>query len=336
MVPMPSQPTPPETDRPVEEACEWMARLQSGEVTEADWRAFFAWRNASLANEQAWRGVERTWLGIEPLRGRPYLPGSRPLSQESRTRQSRFATCTSHARRRRGLSGLAVACTVLLVVMFFAHYRLAYWQADYRTEKGERQAQWLSDGSKITLNTASAVAIEFDGASRHVRLLEGEAYFEVAKDATHPFVVSTEDGSVTAVGTAFSVQRLDTQLRVELVEGIVDVEGRHRHQPIRLEAGQVAMIGPDAVHVEPPSRKDDLAVWREGYLQFDGMRLREAVEQINRYRPGRVFVLNPRLADYRISGIFRLDALDQAVDAFAAAVPGLQKNTATPYLVFLR
>ncbi|MGH8475378.1 MAG: FecR family protein [Methylococcales bacterium] len=121
-----------------------------------------------------------------------------------------------------------------------------------------------------------------------------------------------------------------------LLEGIVDVEDRrHRHKE-RLHPGQVVEIDADAVHIHAPIELDSLASWRQGYLQFDGVALSEAIEQINRYRPGRVVLLDEQLGRHRVSGLYRLDALDEALDTLTIAVPGLQKITVTPYLIFLR
>jgi transmembrane sensor len=324
---MPSEPTPPDTDRLLEEACAWLSRMSSGDPDAETRKAFAAWRAATPSHERAWRRAERLWRGFEPLRGRE-LPGSRPLARECRP-----ARQTPHLRRRPRLSVLAVACTVLLAVALFTYYPPIYWQADYLTDKGERFTLALADGSRITLNTASAVKI--DGGVRHVRLLAGEAFFEVAKNTDHPFVVSADEGEVLAVGTAFSVQREEARLRVELVEGVVEVQDRLHQQKARLQPGQVARIDAGTLRVQPPTGADQLALWREGYLRFDGLPLREAVAQINRYRPGRVVLLTGRLAEHRVSGLFRLDALDQAVDTLAAAIPGLQVNSVTPYLIFL-
>jgi transmembrane sensor len=326
---MASEPKPSDSDRFLEEACDWLAREHSGEIDAETRDALAAWRAADPAHEQAWRRAERLWQGFEPLRGRE-LPGSQPLLREHRPARPIRAT----ARPR--LPALAVACTVLLAVALFTWYPPIYWYADYLTEKGERRALTLADGSRVTLNTASAVKIDFDGSGRRVRLLAGEAFFEVAKNAGRPFVVSAEEGDVRAVGTAFSVQREDTRLHVQLVEGMVDVEDRLHRKKARLQPGQIAEIDAGALRLQPSVGTDQLALWREGYLRFDGLPLREAVAEINRYRPGRVVLLNDRLAQHRISGLFRLDALDQVLDTLTAAVPGLQKYSVTPYLIFLR
>jgi transmembrane sensor len=265
---------------------------------------------------------------MEGLRGRT-IPGSEPLLQERycKTRSPHAA----QPRYRRRLLSLAVACSAVLGMTVC--YPPSLIQADYSTGKGEQRSVTLADGSRVTLNTDSALAIHFDDSARRVELLQGEAFFEVAKREHQPFVVTAEGRSVRAVGTAFNVQLRPSQTKVELVEGIVEIEdGQHRE---RLHAGQTALIGADHIAVPSASPSANMALWREGYLQFDGLPLREAVAQINRYRPGRVLLLNDALADKRVSGLFRLDALDQALASLKSAVPALQTVGITPYLVVL-
>lgn len=237
-------------------------------------------------------------------------------------------------RSRRSLT-LAVACCALLAVTLTALYPPAFWRADYLTGKGEQRTVTLADGSRVMLNTTTALAIHFDDNLRRVELLTGEAFFEVAKNPQRPFVVSSAGSEVRAVGTAFSVQRQSAQTQIELVEGIVEIQDDQQRRE-RLTAGQSALISGHAIALQAAKRPENMALWRDGYLQFDGLPLHQAVAQINQYRPGRVVLLNTALADKRISGLFRLDALDQAIASLKAAVPELRIVSVTPYLVVLR
>ncbi|MEI8570426.1 FecR family protein [Methylomonas sp. LW13] len=238
--------------------------------------------------------------------------------------------------RHRGRSfRLAVACCAMLAVTLTALYPPAFWRADYTTGKGEQRSVTLADGSRVMLNTATALAIHFDAGTRRVELLAGEAFFDVAKNPQRPFVVTAAGSEVRAVGTAFAVKRQSEQTEVELVEGIVEIQDGQQHQE-RLTAGQSASIGASSIALKSVGHPDSMALWRDGYLQFDGLPLSDAIAQINQYRPGRVVLLNTALADKRISGLFRLDALDQAIASLKAAVPELQIVSITPYLVVLR
>lgn len=321
---MSTEPASRETEPPLAQACEWLAILHSGEFTFAQQQQLAAWRAADAAHERAWQQAQALWQGLEGLRGKA-VPGMQPLLPE------RYRKPFRHRR----LSALAVACSLVLAVTLAICFPPVLWQADYVTEKGEQRTLHLADGSTVILNTATALSIHFDDNLRRIELLQGEAFFEVAK-GKQAFLVATDSGEVRAVGTAFSV-RIDAQeTQVELVEGKVDIQDvRHQHRA-RLNAGQTAQITASQVFVQHAQAQTNLAVWRDGYLQFDGLPLADAIAQINRYRPGKVMLLNSRLAQQRVSGLFRLDALDQAIAGLKAAVPQLQAVSVTPYWVVLR
>lgn len=324
---------PAEPERLLEQACSWLSQMHSGEFSLLRQRQLAVWRSADPAHEQAWQQAQATWRAMEPLRGRT-IPGSEPLLQERYCKRQTVEIRPS--RYRRVKPALAAACCAVFAVALTLFYPPLLWQADYTSGKGERRTLTLADGSRVTLNTDSALAVRFDDAVRRVELLQGEAFFEVAKDAAHPFVVTAAGSEVRAVGTAFDVQWRSGQIAVELVEGIVDIQDAQRLYHERLRPGQTAVIGADRIALQASRQPESLASWRDGYLQFDGLPLQEAIAQINRYRKGRVMLLNADLADKRVSGLFRLDALDQAVTSLKTAVPELQIATLTPYFVVLR
>lgn len=329
---MPDPSTPPDASRLLDEACAWVGRMHSGDFGRDERRALAAWRAADPAHERAWRKAQGLWQGMEALRGRA-VPGAEPLLQEHHRKPAPVPV-----RRHPGCRKwpLAAACCGVLAVSLAAFYPPALWQADYRTGTGEQRSIRLADGSRVLLNTDTALAVHFDAALRRIELLRGEAFFEVARDALHPFVVTSAGREVRAVGTAFDVRRQDGQTHVELVEGIVDIQDARHRQRRRLRAGESATISAERVEVESVRRTQGMALWREGYLQFDGLPLGEAVAQINRYRPGKVVLLNPDLVEKRITGLFRLNELERAVSSLKTAVPQLQMIKITPYLVVLR
>lgn len=315
------EPRPAADESPLEQACAWLALLHGGRLDEAGREKLRTWRAADPAHEQAWQKAQSVWTAMEDLRERK-IPGARPLASE------RYLP-----RRTRPWPRLLAACLALLAFSLLQLYPPAYWQADYVTAKGEQRDILLPDGSRVRLNTATLLALHFSEKTRQVELLEGEAFFEVAKDPARPFIVSSEEGSVRAIGTAFSVRRQAPLMRVELLHGVVEVS-QAQQTGKRMTVGQTAEIGAEGVRIGKESPPDALAAWREGYLLLDGAPVAEAVAQINRYRPGRVLLLDNALAARRVSGLFRLDALDQALDAIATAVSA-RKQTVASYLVIL-
>ncbi len=329
---MPTEPMSLDPEHLLEQACDWLSKMYSGEFSPAEELQLSLWRAADPAHEQAWQQVQGLWQGMEGMRDK-VIPGSEPLLQE---RYKPAVKVVTRSRYRRRLLSMAIACSVVLVVTLTVFYPPKLWQADYLTDKGQQRTLTLADGSEVMLNSATALAIHFDETVRRVELLQGEAFFKVAKDKQHPFIVTMEGSEVRAVGTAFDILRQPNQSKVELVEGIIDIQdAQHQHRE-RLHAGQTALISVDHIKLQHSRSPESMALWRDGYLQFDNLPLQEAVEQINQYRPGRVVLLNSALANKRVSGLFRLDALDQAVVSLKDAVPELQTISMTSYLVVLR
>ncbi|MGH3428923.1 MAG: FecR family protein, partial [Terriglobales bacterium] len=212
---------------------------------------------------------------------------------------------------------------------------------DAVTGIGQRSVLLLADGSKVTLNTASAVHSDYTGAERRVTLIRGEAFFDVARDRTRPFVVQAGSRHVIAVGTAFDVRMQGPQTKVTLVEGKVRVvrddgatvpgtTSSAREPAVMLEAGSALLSregGADQVE-----RLDALRAtsWTTGKLIFDGERLADVVAEMNRYSRERIVISDPRLSERRVSGVFQPTsgpAFAKALEEYGIAHVGRQTAT---------
>lgn len=336
-------------DRLASEALDWLIVLKTRTPTAAETRRLERWRTQSSEHETAWHNALALWEGLEPLRGRS-LPGSSPLPMETaraspaettaRPRRSRSETDPTRSRSRgTGFPRLSVrlgwtfAClSVLIASLIFLDPMLAL-EADYRTGKGEIQDFLLPDGSRASLNSDSAVAVRFEQSTRRIEVLRGEAFFQVARDPARPFVAAGRQGEVKAVGTAFTVRQSEEKTEVAMLEGVV--EASTFRQRISLKAGQAASLEADGRIVPRKGGVDRSAAWREGYLVFDQTPLAEVVATLNRYRKGRVTLLDESFADRRLSGLFRLADTDKVIAAVAETTP-LRVTRLTDYWVILR
>ncbi|MGH8209876.1 MAG: FecR family protein [Steroidobacteraceae bacterium] len=207
---------------------------------------------------------------------------------------------------------------------------------DASTGIGERSILVLADGSKVTLNTASAVRVDYRGHERRVTLVQGEAFFDVAKNRMRPFVVSAGSRDVIAVGTAFDVRLHDRQIKVTLVEGKVRIDrvvdraevGTPLAQPVSavvLEAGSALVAqegGTDHVERLDAARATS---WLTGKLVFDGERLIDVVAEMNRYSHERLEIADPALNARKVSGVF--DATGGSTFAKALEAYGIARVT---------
>jgi transmembrane sensor len=180
------------------------------------------------------------------------------------------------------------------------------------TSKGEFKRVALPDTSFANINGGSKLEVKLTSDRRQVNLVQGEAWFEVAKDKAKPFVVQAGDVQVRAVGTAFGVRRYPDGAEVLVTEGTVEVwTGSAK---ARLTAGQHSFV-PNrtpviAVAQEPQEVQRKLA-WRGGKLVFTRQTLGEAVADFNRYSTRKIIIADPALAGKRIFGQYQIDAPEQ-------------------------
>jgi transmembrane sensor len=184
-------------------------------------------------------------------------------------------------------------------------------KAQFGTAKGEVRMIPLPDGSVVTLNTASKVAVEYSEARRNVRLLGGEALFDVAKDHVRPFVVSAGGTQVRAIGTSFTVRHLpDAPVQILVQEGVVEVveKSDRKRRAIRLGPNSRANSSAHQISVSTaitlPELRRELA-WREGRIEFEGQTLAEAVAEFARYSDTTISVEDPQMSREEIAGRFQ-------------------------------
>jgi transmembrane sensor len=164
----------------------------------------------------------------------------------------------------------------------------------------------------VTLNTASRLSVEFSTHRRAVTLIEGEALFDVAKDRSRPFVVTAGATEVRAVGTSFTVRRLENQpVQVLVREGVVEVTQSDHPIPTPLRASLNTEVTAPAGDAQPalatvaaPELDRQLA-WREGRLSFEGQTLTQAAAEFARYSDTRIIIDDPSLGREEIAGLYQ-------------------------------
>ncbi len=176
----------------------------------------------------------------------------------------------------------------------------------YRTAKGEVRDVTLPDGSKVTLDTDSAIQVAFVDRRRDLSLLRGRAFFAVHHDKSRPFAVHAGGHEVIAVGTKFDVRLDPGRLRVVLVEGRVSVSaGPGDTAPIYLEAGQQLSALDGELPVVSSTAVEGAADWRDHMATFQDTPLSDVAAELNRYSSDQLVVHDPRLARLRVTGVFR-------------------------------
>jgi len=308
----------PEQRRIDAEAATWIARLQSADRCAATDEALRAWLYADGAHEEAFERATEIW-GI--------LPGAALVAANGAPATARPMTSRLAGRwRPTPVWGLALAACLLLVVLGGgASWWLMGRAIGYSTQMGEQKVATLKDGTRIALNTDTALAIDYQADVRRVRLDRGEAMFEVAPNPHRPFIVTAGDRTVRAVGTSFIVRRTAGGVVVTLIEGKVAIDqiGAAKSQPVDaptlLRAGERLTVTPDAPSLIDQPSMEAATAWRRGQAVFSDAPLSTAVAELNRYGGPRITVGDPRLASLRVSGVFATNDTAE----FAAAIAAL-------------
>jgi transmembrane sensor len=284
----------------LDEAAEWLVVMHAGAVSAEDRRAWMDWRARSAAHEQAWLRAERllgTLGGLPPALAMPAL--------------DRQGT------RRAALAKLAALLAVAPVAWGAWRWSESEgWTADYRSATGERRELRLNDGTRLTLDTASAVDVRYDATQRTLVLRAGEIQIETAGDP-RPFEVHTRDGRLRALGTRFTVRLQDGKTRLAVQEGAVRIATEH--DTLVLNAGQQTAFS--ARRIDAAIALDPAAIaWTRGMLLADGMPLGALVAELGRYRKG-VTRCDPAVAALRVSGTFPLADTDRSLAMLVATYP---------------
>jgi transmembrane sensor len=298
------------SDQP-DSAADWFALQRSGSITSAQQAAFKQWL-AQADNAQAYARLQAVWSGLGALQATPVVADTLAQAAVDRRR----------ARYNAPLRWAAAATVVMAVALGFAYTHLHTPSELYATAAGEQRDITLSDGSRVTLNTQTQIAVTYSRGERHLELLTGEAHFDVVHDSARPFVVAAGTTSVRVLGTAFDIYRSDAEVRVAVDRGRVAVARVDSADAVQLQPGEMAQVA----RTEKTIRKStiDLARiddWRQGLVRFDHQSLREALDEVNRYTRRRIVVADEAAGALPVNGIFRIDDLDHFAQTMARLLP---------------
>jgi transmembrane sensor len=308
-------------------AAYWFARLRSDRAGASERRRFARWASGDDSRLSEYGKIDELWDELGDM-----------AADEAILAMRKDALRIEPASRSGNWRKLAAAAALffIFVAIGLSAIRQSGWMAPpsavaqaelYRTDVGERSTVTLRDGSVVELNTDTVLQADFSGRERDVRLLKGQALFQVAHDKSRPFVVRAAGQRVTAVGTMFDVRVDSGKMRVTLLEGVVKVEHDDGAAPASAGKARVLEAGEQlAAASEQPfrvTRVDPVQTvsWRTGQVIFSDQPLGEVVAEINRYSRQKVILDDPSLADLRVSGVFRAGSTGNFVAALSGAFP---------------
>ncbi len=349
----------------LEEAVDWLIEMSSGDADSPARQRFDAWLRTSPEHLRAYLELLPVWEDgaclpphrnalVDELIAMGKRPDPNVVSHPSLPRGRE-----SHLRENRTIirPRVAVAASILLSVTAAAVWFYAD-RGTYTTATGEQRSLTLEDGSTINLNAHSKVRVRFTHDQRAIELIDGQALFDVTKDAARPFVVESDKTRIRAVGTQFDVNHNKRGTIVTVVEGTVAVLSRTSAEPTRASASDgmqnapagtsdesLAAAGNTALHAHkgellvtageqvtvygaaaPHTVRANLATataWTQRRLVFDASTLGEVVEEFNRYNTRRLVVSDPALESFPITAAFSSPDPASLV-RFLEAQPGIR------------
>jgi transmembrane sensor len=322
------------------EASEWLLRLQESGRTEADVNDWLAWCDADPENDAAFEAVQRKWRELDSLK----TPDSLQADLASSAIRNRAALVLDTpdalapgghsarlARSRRTTFGVAAGLAATLATLVVTVWVLR----DQSTPSAPSPQQFaatvthraatLPDGSRMILGSKSLVRMDFNGDKRQLDLSSGRAYFQVKRDAQRPFVVQAGGVSITAIGTAFDVRRADDKVIVTVEEGTVEVSSEvPGKEPVtwRAEAGyQLTYSGRQRTAAIASINPATALTWRRGELAYLHETLGSVIEDLNRYSTRAIVIADPAVAELRFTGTAFAAELDGWLAGIEQAYP---------------
>lgn len=304
------------------EAHAWVRRLTSGEATGADADALREWCRRSPAHASAFSSASQLWRAVEPA--------SRILDDE---RRAEFAT--RHQSRkiaRRAFIGGAMAASAGGVLL--AKPPLHLWpsfselRADFRTGVGERRAISVADGIAIEMNARTSLSVS-DGV---VRLISGEASFSAPGDRQRAIEVVADNGRTFASNARFDIRRIGADVRVTCYTNEICIA--HPSRTIMVGAQQQVSYRSETIDDVLSVNPVIASAWQQGLMVFDMTPLDDVIDDLNRYRPGHIVLLDRNLARSPVNGRFRIDRPDDALTQIELAF-GIRRRSWPGGLVLL-
>lgn len=296
------------------EAVAWMVHLTHGTATTEDVTDFKYWCSQDPAHARAFAEVRRLWEAVGAAGERVLESNAVDDLMAIHDRRSMSVGRRAFLAGALGTSAAAVGYAVIYPPLNLWP-SLSEWTADYRTATGERRQITLANEIAIDMNTQTSIALRSgsEGIDR-IELIAGEGLVQAR---SHSLEIAAASGNVSSASATFNIRRDYDNVTVTCLDGEVSV---------RCPSGSVTLLSRRQVTysdagLQPVTEVDAASVtsWREGFLVFRETALADVVREINRYRRGRIIVVNTALGRRPVNGRFYLTRLEEIVEKFQNA-----------------
>jgi len=309
------------------EATDWLILLTSGEANRSNLIALKSWCGQSPSHAEAFASASRLWRSLGPAI-------ESAAKSEDRLSARKWTRTGARPLGRRAVLGSLLAASGAGVYLL-AHPPLGLWPslpdlaADFRTGIGEQRRISLGSGVSVELNTASSLNLIDSPGIERMELMSGEAAVAISAEAPGPLVIAAADGETSARMASFNLRHFGSTVCVSCLSGTVEVA--YRGRTVSLGERQQTTYGEGKLAPARPADPIQVTAWRDRVLIFNNERLDRVIEEVNRYRRGRIILVNAGLAERQVTARFKLDRLDDVVtqirDVFGAQTRHLPGNT---------
>jgi transmembrane sensor len=335
-------------DQIYQEASQWFVECRAGDLDDKTRPAFDSWLRKSPEHLKAYLELSAIWNEGPLLDPHGKFDRDTLIAQAAADRDNvidwsgsrngieslaaAFAPAQQDHRRfpRRRFAAIAASIVLAAAAAFF--YVQTVRAPTYATAIGEQRSLALTDGSTVELNSRSKIVVRYSPQGRNVELLQGQALFRVAKDASRPFIVKTGATLVRAVGTEFDVYQKRDGTVVTVVEGRVAILTGHAlsdpgappgalDEPRRsnlefpsvskgqvgnilVAAGEQLTVTPRLIKMAEHPNIANATAWTQRQLVFESASLADVADEFNRYNDRQLIVADPRLETFHVSGLF--------------------------------
>lgn len=315
-------PTAVNDDIVAEQAIQWFARLRGEQVSETERNQFADWYETSEAHRQAYDDIGKFWDNSDFTQ----------LLSNSQLSADAFNPGRRKGRYTHAVSALAAAACLALAVVIFRP-NLNCLQADYCTGIGEIRSVKLADGSEITLNSATALTVDFHDDRRYIRLAQGEAFFAVQRNPQQPFLVDSRHSTTRVLGTRFIVRGDTASDTVTVISGVVEVSHARQTSSILKANDRITVAANNSGEIRQVT-PTATAAWLKGSAIFDNAPLSDVITELGRYRHGSILIKDEALKSLKVSGRFDITDTDKALTALQQTLP-IRIYRLTPLLIVI-
>jgi transmembrane sensor len=306
-----------------EHAAEWFLRLHAHDLSVAERFAYLQWLKASPAHIGETLQICQLYSILYPMKQQLFFTNEDHVSNVIELPRDDDAAAPARTRSSWHIRALVGAMAIGLLLVAASIAKRTWLDPTIETQASEWRSLALNDGSLVSVGPRTELRNQFGARQRLLHLTHGEALFEVAKDASRPFIVDAELAVVRATGTRFGVSRRDLEVIVTVEEGTVLVTAsRGGSSAVALAAGQQATVG----GVWPPVVRQVNApralAWSNRHLVFEDETVAEAAEEFNRRNRVQIIV-DPALGTQRVFGQFQADDPTSFAEFIAAARKGV-------------